>query len=163
MTNQEQLEQLEQLEQQVAQASDIELVVMLLEGINTRLDEGIEAVGSGNHALLATVVEKVRAILGELLATLWGDSEVAIQSRQIYLYMNKLVTDAGNRKVQTPLEEAKQVLKPLLEGWQHLAKHPELAEVPTATKGPSVVAGMTYGKGTLNESVLNSGDRLGKG
>ncbi|MEN1761844.1 flagellar protein FliS [Anoxynatronum sibiricum] len=153
----------EQLEQQVAQASDIDLVVMLLEGINIRLGEGIEAVTSGDHERLTTAVEKVRAILGELLATLWGDSEVAIQSRQIYLYMNKLVTDAANRQANEPLEEAKKVLKPLLDGWQHLAKHPELAEAPTATQGPSVVAGMTYGKGTLNESVMNSGNRLGKG
>ncbi|SMP67307.1 flagellar protein FliS [Anoxynatronum buryatiense] len=153
----------EKLEQQVAQASDAELVVLLLEGINTRLDEGIGAVTSGDHELLETAVAKIRAILGELLATLWGDSEVAIQSRQIYLYMNKLVTDAGNRRANEPLEEAKKVLKPLLDGWQHLVKHPELAEAPTSTQGPSVVAGMTYGKGTLNESVMNSGDRLGKG
>lgn len=152
----------ETLAQKVANASEAELVVMLLEGLLNRFDDGIAAVEAGEPVKLKTSVDKVRAILAELLATLWGDSEVAISTRQIYIYLNKLVTDAGNRSVKEPLEEAKRVLKPLLEAWQQVAKNPQPLDA-ASTKGPSVVAGMTYGKGTLNESILNGGDRLGKG
>ncbi len=153
----------EQLAKKIQEASPAALVVMMLEGVQDRLEEGRMATASGDTEGLETTVEEIRSILGELLATLWGDSEVAIQSRQLYIYVNKLVTDAKNRQAGEPLEEAKKVLQPLLDAWQHLAKHPEMAQAPAATKGPSVVAGMTYGKSALNESILNGGDRLGKG
>lgn len=149
--------------EKVENASAAELVVMMLEGLDGAFDQGIHAIHIRDQALLKVATDKARAILAELLATLWGDSEVAISSRQLYIYMNKLVTDAGNRGVEAPLEEAKKVLKPVLEGWQHLEKNPSLAETPAGQKGPSVVAGMTYGKGTLNENVMDGDDRLGRG
>ena len=151
----------ELLTQKVMNASDSELVVMLLEGMMNRFDDGITAVIYGEPEKLQIAVDKVRAILAELLATLWGNSEVAISTRQIYMYLNKLVTDSGNRGIKEPLEEAKQVLKPLLDAWQQVARNPQ--PMTAYTRGPSIVAGMTYGKGTLNESVLNSDERLGKG
>lgn len=152
----------EQLAKKIEEANASELVVLMLEGMMNRFDDGIAAVENNDETALQTAVDKARAILGELLATLWGDSEVAISTRQIYYYLNKLVTDAGNRQVKEPLEEAKRVLKPLLDGWKQIAKNPQPLEA-APTKGPSVMAGMTYGKGTLNESILNGGDRLGKG
>lgn len=152
----------EQLAKKIEEANASELVVLMLEGMMNRFDDGIQAVENKDEAALKTAVDKARAILAELLATLWGDSEVAISTRQIYYYLNKLVTDAGNRQVSEPLVEAKKVLKPLLDGWQQVARNPQAAET-AYTKGPSVMAGMTYGKGTLNESILNGGDRLGKG
>lgn len=151
----------EKLAEKVAQASETELVVLMLEGVQNRLQDGKAAIAENKPEELNTAVEKIRAILGELLATLWGDSEVAIQSRQIYFFVNKLVTDGANRQAKEPLEEAEKVLQPLLEGWRHIAVHPQTEMAPT--NGPSIVAGMTYGKGTLNENVMNSGNRLGKG
>lgn len=153
----------EKLAEKIENASEAELVVMMLEGLDGEFDRGISAVEAKDEEMLKAAVDKARAILTELLATLWGDSEVAISTRQLYMYINKLVTDTGNRSVKEPLEEAKKVLKPMLEGWQHLAKNPSLAEAPAAQKGPSIVAGMTYGKGTLNESLMDGDDRLGKG
>ena len=152
-----------QLAQRIEEASAAELVVMMLEGLDGEFSRGMAAVETEDEETLKASVDKARAILTELLATLWGDSEMAIASRQLYVYINKLVTDAGNRNAKEPLEEAKKVLKPVLEGWQHLENNPSLAESPAAQKGPSVVVGMTYGKGTLNESVRDGDDRLGKG
>ena len=153
----------ELLAEKIENASAAELVAMMLEGLDGEFDRGMNAVEAKDEESLKAAVDKARAIMTELLATLWGDSEVAVSTRQLYMYINKLVTDAGNRRLKEPLEEAKQVLKPVLEGWQHLADNPSLAEAPAAQKGPSVVAGMTYGKGTLNESVMDGDERLGKG
>ncbi|SFH71206.1 flagellar protein FliS [Tindallia magadiensis] len=153
----------EKLAEKVENASPVQLVVMMLGGLDGELDRGINAVETKEEETLKIAVDKARAILTELLATLWGDSEVAISSRQVYIYLNKLITDAGNRSIKEPLEEAKKVLEPILEGWQHLEKNPSLTEETSNQKGPSIVAGMTYGKGTLNESLMDGDDRLGKG
>lgn len=158
----------EYLANRVATANDAQLVVIIYEGLIGRINTAIEDIDDGNREKLNTSINKIREILAELLTTLKGDSEIASNLRSIYVYINKLVTEAEIKEDKTKLTEAIKVINPIYEAWQELGQKGEVAvasdkdNIPNKSK-PSIVAGMTYGKGQLNDYVIDHGDRWGKG
>lgn len=158
----------EYLANRVANANDAQLVAIIYEGFIDTIKSGIEHIESGNREKLNSSVNKVREILAELLATLQGDSEMANNLRAIYVYLNKLVTEAELKQDKEKLEEAIKVITPLYEAWQELGEKEDVeirgSQVATpSVSRPAIVAGMTYGKGQLNDYVINDEDRWQKG
>jgi len=158
----------EYLANRIANANDAQLVALVYEGLIDTLKSGIEYLECGNKERLNSSVNKVREILAELLATLQGDSEIASNLRSIYIYVNKIVTEAELKEDKGKLEEAIKVINPLYEAWQELGQKEEVKvgisqSAATSTNRPAIVAGMTYGKGQLNDYVINNDDRWQKG
>jgi len=158
----------EYLANRIANANDAGLVALIYEGLIDTLQSGIEYIECGNKEKLNSSINKVREILAELLATLQGDSEISSNLRSLYVYVNKIVTQAELKEDKEKLEEAIKVITPLYEAWQELGEKEELevggAQVAAAsTNRPAIVAGMTYGKGQLNDYVINNDDRWQKG
>jgi flagellar protein FliS len=158
----------EYLANRVANANESQLVALVYEGLIDTIKSAIGYIDEGNKEKLNASVNKVREILAELLATLQGDSEVAINLRSIYVYVNKIVTEAELKGDKGKLEEAIKVINPLYEAWQELGEKDEVATSlssvdATSTNRPAIVAGMTYGKGQLNDYVINNDDRWQKG
>lgn len=159
----------EYLANRIANANDAQLVAIIHEGFMSTVKSGIEHIENGNKEGLNDSINKVREILAQLLATTEGDSEIANNLRSIYVYLNKLVTEAEIKRDKTKLEEAIKVITPIYEAWQELGEK-EVAgtdddsqTASTPAKTPSIVAGMTYGKGQLNDYVINDNDRWKKG
>lgn len=157
----------EYLANRVANANDAQLVAIVYEGLIDTIKSGIGHIDSGNKEKLNVSVNKVREILAELIATLQGDSEIANNLRTMYVYLNKIVTEAELKGDKGKLEEAIKVITPLYEAWQELGEKEEAevssSQVATAINRPTIVAGMTYGKGQLNDYVINNDDRWQKG
>lgn len=159
----------EYLANRVANANDAQLVAIMYEGLISTIKSGIEYIENGNKEKLNSSVNKVREILAELIATLEGDSEIAGNLISVYIYLNKLVTEAELKQDKGKLEEAIKVITPLYEAWQELGEKEESeiddgSEVAaTSTNSPTIVAGMTYSKGQLNDYVINDGDKWEKG
>lgn len=159
----------EYLANRIANANDAQLVEIMHEGLISTAKSGIEHIENGNKTELNSSINKIREILAELLATTEGDSEIADNLKSIYIYLNKLVTEAEIKQDKAKLEEAIKVVTPIYEAWQELGEKeatgtdddPEITPAPTKT--PSIVAGMTYGKGQLNDYVINDDDRWEKG
>ncbi len=158
----------EYLANRIANANEAQLVAILHEGLMSTAKSGIEHIEKGNKTELNSSVNKIREILAELLATTEGDSEIAGNLRSIYVYLNKLATEAEIQQDKAKLEEAIKVVTPIYEAWQELGEK-EVTEnddsqtTSTPAKTPSIVAGMTYGKGELNDYVINDEDRWEKG
>lgn len=158
----------EYLANRVANANDAQLVVLIYEGLMDTIKSAIGDIESESRDKLNISINKIREILAELLATLQGDSEIANNLRSIYVYLNKIVTEAELKCDKDKLEEAIKVITPLYEAWQELGKKDEVSvtspQVGTkSTDRPAIVAGMTYGKGQLNDYVINNDDRWQKG
>jgi len=158
----------EYLANRIANANNAQLVAILHEGLMSTAKSGIEHIENGNKTELNSSINKIREILAELLATTKGDSEIAGNLRSIYVYLNKLATEAEIQQDKAKLEEAIKVITPIYEAWQELGEK-EVTEdedsqtASTPVKTPSIVAGMTYGKGQLNDYVINDEDRWEKG
>ena len=157
----------EYLANRVTNANGAQLVEIIYEGLISTVKSGIEHIENKNKEELNNSINKSREILAQLLATVEGDSEIADNLRSIYIYSNKLITEAEIKQDKTKLEEAIKVITPLYEAWQELGEKGEIEDNPqvdsTPAKGPSIVAGMTYGKDQLNDYVINDEDRWEKG
>ncbi len=158
----------EYLANRILNANDTQLVELLYEGFIATSKSAIDHIENKDIENLTRAANKDREILTELLATLDGNSEIANNLRQLYIYLNKLVTEAEVKRDKSKLEEAIRVATPLYEAWKELGdkEDTELSNIQsanTSVKMPSIVAGMTYGKGQLNDYVINDGDRWEKG
>lgn len=150
----------EYLASRVATANDAQLVAILYEGLIDTIKESIEYVNDNNK--FNTSINKCKDILAEFLATLQGSSDIANNYRSLYLYVNSLVTSANIKKDVSKLKEAIKIITPLCEAWNELGISIAKEEADKTTR-PSIVAGMTYGKGYVNDHVINDANRWEKG
>ncbi len=153
----------EYLANRVANSNDAELVVILYEGLIDTLRDAIDSLEANSLGDLNIFIQKAREILAELLSTLQGDSEVANNLRRIYLYLNQLITGAYNNKDAEQLHLAIKVVTPIYEGWKELGDREGVQAQESPSKGPKIVAGMTYGKGQLTDYVIDDEDKWQKG
>ncbi len=150
----------EYLASRIATANEAQLVAIMYEGLIDTFNECISNIDEKEN--LDTLMDKCRNILSELIATLTGDSEITNNYKSIYLYINNIITEGYIMKDECKFEEAIKVMTPLYEGWNELGEKICMDNIKE-NKGPKVVAGMTYGKGYVNESIMNNQDRWEKG
>ncbi|MDR5659806.1 flagellar export chaperone FliS [Serpentinicella sp. ANB-PHB4] len=154
----------EYLANKITQANDAQLVAILFEAFIDALNDAIAQVKNKDEKQLNKSTQKARSIIAELLATVQGDTEIALNLKSLYVYLNKLVTEAEIEKDVNKFEQAIKIATPQLEAWTELGEKEVTATTETIKpKGPAIVAGMTYGKGQLNDHVMNDGDRWEKG
>ena len=152
----------EYLASRIATANEAQLVAILFEGLIDSLSDGIDGLKNGEREKFNLACNKSRDIIAELLGTLNGDSEIANNYRSLYIYVNTLITKADIARDEKKLQEAIKVLKPLYEGWSELGDKLFKDEVESS-KAPKVVTGMTYGKGYMNDYVVNNDTKWEKG
>ena len=152
----------EYLAGRVASANDAQLVAIVYEGLIDSLNESIDNIKKVYNQRLNESINKCREILAELIATLSGDSEIAMNYRSLYMYVNELVTRAHISRDSKKLEEAVKVVTPLYEGWSELGEK-LFKESLENGKVSQVVSGMTYGNGYLNDQFIGSGNNWEKG
>lgn len=151
----------EYLANRVSQANAAQLVEIIYEGLIDTIGESISYVKKGEEEKFKKSVYKAREILAELLSTVEGQSEIAQNLRSMYIFINKLITEAELQKDTDKLEMAIKIVNPLYEAWSELGAKEALEEVNS--KGPAIVAGVTYGKARLTDYVMNDSDRWEKG
>lgn len=153
----------EYLASRIANANNAELVAILYEGLIDSLEDSIDYLKVGASKKLNTSLQKTREILAELLSTLQGDSEVANNLKSIYFYINQLITEAENKQDVEKLQLAIKVVAPIYEGWRELGEREGGQATAASSEGPRIVAGMTYGKGQLNDYVIHDDKEWQKG
>lgn len=152
----------EYLANRVANANDAQLVAILYEGLIHYLKEGIQSIENKDNDSLRFAVNKCKDIIAEFIATLKGDSEITKNYKSLYLYITKLITDSEIKKDKKFLEDAIKIVTPIYEGWYELGEK-LYKEESQKIKGPAIVAGMTYGRGYVNDHVVNDSNRWAKG
>ena len=147
---------MEYLNSRIASANEAQLVAIMYEGLIKNFKDSITNIENKDDKLLNESINKSRNIIAEFIATLNGDSEIAMNYKGIYMYLNKLITTANISKDIKTLEEAIEIVTPLHEGWTELGEKMfiESIEKGNASK---VVAGMTYGKGYVNDNSSSGG------
>jgi len=151
------------LANRIANANEAELVAILFEGLIDTLEDSIDFLRVGANKKLNSCIQRAREILAELLSTLQGDSEISNNLRSIYFYLNQLITEAENKKDTEKLQLAIKVVTPIYEGWKELGESEGSQAVAASSEAPKIVAGMTYGKGQLNDYVINDEKEWQKG
>ncbi|MFU0827962.1 MAG: Flagellar protein FliS [Lachnoclostridium sp.] len=141
----------------VAQASRSELVVIMYEII---LEDIKSARSNYEEDRLNQYVKDLKhgqRILNELMATLDYRYALSAQLMSLYIFINKsLVTAMMQKKVEL-LKDIEEILMTLKKGFEGICK--EDMSGPVMQNTQQVYAGLTYGKGILNEVNLNANEQ----
>lgn len=145
------------LTRRVSQASEGQLLAItyeiLLDSINslkTYIQENIKD-------KFMPEMKRSQKILQYLMDTLNMDYELSYELMNLYLYMQKLMTRVSINKNVEHLDEIGKILTILLKGWQTAGVSG--VEPSLMQNSQKVYAGLTYGKGALNEYLDSDEER----
>lgn len=137
----------------VTQASRSELIVILYEMALAEIEEAEKDYNAGDIELFVKGLKKSQKYINELIVTLDYNYAVSLDLLSLYLYVNKRIITAIIKKKPDALESAVSVLKKLLVGFEGVSKADKSGPVMRNTH--QIYAGLTYGKGKLNEIDIN--------
>lgn len=143
----------------VSQASKSELIVILYEMTLTEIGEARQAYTSGDLAAFDKNLKKAQKYVSELMASLNYQFNISYDLLSLYLYTNRQIITAIMKRNPLPLDPAESVLLKLHAGFEGVSKTDSSG--PMMRNSQQLYAGLTYGKGKLNETYLdpNNGSR----
>lgn len=141
----------------ITQASRSELIVILYDMILTEIKEARNAYEAEDLAIFDKELKKAQRYVSELMAALNYRYALSYDLLSLYLYVNKRIITAIIQRNPVSLDSAEKVLNKLLIGFEGVSK--EDTSGPIMRNTQQLYAGLTYGKGKLNETYLNSDNR----
>lgn len=143
----------------ITQANATGLTVILYEMLLAYIDEAKEACSAGRPDELKAAVRAARRCLEELMNSINPAYEIAGNLMSLYLYVNRELLQSQIRKDIERLLRAEAVIRPLCEAYRTISVQDDSAPLMQNTQ--TVVAGMTYGRDCLNESMEDQGASRG--
>ena len=150
MTN----EEVQAFSLRVTQANQSELTVITYEIVLKYISDAVNALCEKDMDNYMIYNTKAREFLRELMAALTYTDEVSFNLIKIYAFVHDLLVKAEHDKDKGKLETASRLLNTLLEAFRKVAKSDTSPAVMMNTQ--QVYAGLTYGKGYLNETTLDN-------
>lgn len=141
----------------ISQASRTELVVIMYEIILTDINSARTCYDKGDTVMYEHELKHGQRFLNELMATLDYRYELSYQLMSLYIFINKSLISAMLQNKTDTLAGAETVLITLLEGFKNISRKDLSGPVMQNTQ--QLYAGLTYGKGVLNETYLNPNEQ----
>lgn len=148
-----QKEQRKEYTARVAQANRTELVVIIYELILDSIKEGEMCYNKGDLDAGAEHITKAQAYLQELKGSLDHQYELSGQLFRLYRYVNEQLITTKIRQKPVNLDAACNVIRGLMSSFAEVAKQDTSGPVMQNTQ--QVYAGLTYGRGALDEVLMN--------
>ena len=134
----------------IGNSNPVGLVSITYELIMNHVDDAIKSQNDNNK--FTRHVEHSIALLATLIDALDMKYELSRTLFPLYIYINKLLINAKLAGRTGSLEDVLRILNPLYRGWQELADDESDTE-PAMDKSQKIFAGLTYGRGELNEYI----------
>ncbi|TCL00077.1 flagellar protein FliS [Natranaerovirga hydrolytica] len=141
----------------IAQASSGELVVITHQIILDCINEARYEKEQDNKVAFIKKIKKGQKALRSLTDSLNVEYNISKELMALYIYVNKEFVEAYVKYTVQPLISIEKVINNLLVGWEKACKA-EKSE-PLVDNAQQVYAGLTYGKGTLNETIMDNDNR----
>lgn len=143
----------------ITQANSTGLTVILYEMFLTYTQEAGNYCEQKDADGLKTAIRNARACLEELMASLNPEYEIAGNLMSLYLYVNRVLVRAQLLKEVACIKQAESVMRPLCEAYRTISLQDK--SEPLMQNTQTVVAGMTYGRDSLHESMEDQGASRG--
>lgn len=135
----------------ITQANSTQLVVILYEMLLCYIDEAKKAIAQEDRPGTLEAIRKARGCINELMNSLHMEYEPAPCLMQLYLFcIRRLAAFEYNMDINV-MGEVEKVIVPLHEAYEKIADQNKQA--PMMNNSQSVYAGLTYGRGDLNENL----------
>ena len=141
----------------ISQASRTEMVVIVYEIILSDIEAAQIAHQNGDMVTYNKEIKHAQRFLSELMGTLDYKYKISFDLMSLYIYVNKSLITAVFQKDPEALKAADSVLRKLMVGFQGICK--EDLSGPVMQNTQQLYAGLTYGKGVLNEVYLDPADQ----
>lgn len=141
----------------VTQASKSELIVILYEMILAEIAEAMEAYEKGDLIVFDKELKRAQKYVNELIVPLDYHYVISYDLVSLYLYVNKRIVTAIIKRNPISLNSAESVLKKLLVSFEGVSREDKSGPMMRNTQ--QLYAGLTYGKGTLNETYIDPNNR----
>lgn len=140
---------LQKYTKRISQANKSELIVILYEIILENLDDAYYYYENNDLDNFVLTVKYSQKFLNELIISLDFSYSISYQLVTLYRYCNKMMIKAWISRKVSPLDIVKSIIGKLLVAFKEISRQDNSkAMMENVAK---VYAGLTYGKGTLNE------------
>lgn len=134
----------------IMQASPTELIIILYEMLEVFLNDAISYCKEEKIQEFRISLKSGQGVLNELNHSLDLQYEISLNFMQIYLFINRMIIKASVSKETAGLERCIGMIHKLRNAFEQVKDQDRRGPVMKNTQ--QVYAGLTYGKGTLNES-----------
>ena len=143
----------------ISQANKSEIIVIVFELADLYMEEAVSNLKNGQKDDFTEACHNARRCVTHLMNALEDTYDIANLLMSIYVYINKEISMSAARYDEKRLMKVKELLKSLSEAFVEVSKAD--ASSPIMGNPQTVYAGLTYGKGSLNESLYDEGARRG--
>lgn len=137
----------------IAEAGRTGLLVITYEILLEELLEAIKAEKAGDIAAFCRLIKRAERYLAELMRTLDYRYSPALQLLALYEYVQRILVRCDIRGESCGLEDAIRVIEGLCSAYAKI--EPNDTEGPVMSNTQTVYAGLTYSKGSLNETQID--------
>ena len=131
-----------------------EMIVIMYDILFAYLEDGIQAKEEEDYQAFKQAVKHVEQVLGRLMEDLDFSYEISGSLYAEYRFVNQLLAMAICKNTAQNLRDAQRILKNLYDAFQEAARQDTSGPLMQHTQ--QVVAGMTYQKGSLTETLQGS-------
>ncbi|MBQ8314829.1 MAG: flagellar protein FliS [Lachnospiraceae bacterium] len=137
----------------LTQDSRSELILIMNEIILKDMEYAKEVFAEGDTATFEKELAHAGRFVNELMASLDYSIGLSYHLMSLYIFANKQLTAARVQKQPELLSGVEDIFEKLLAGYQKVSE--EDTSGPVMKNTQQVYAGLTYGRGTLNEMYVN--------
>ena len=152
-------EQKKEFTRKITQANSAQLIVILYDIALVYVNDAIAFMEKGDMANARIQADFAKKSIEEMIHNLHFEYELATVLHQLYLSMKKSLRDGILDNKKELLISVKNNLQKLRDANDSIVSADESAPVMSHTQ--SVVAGLTYGRNSLNENLTDAGSDRG--
>ena len=136
-----------------------QLIVTIYDIALEYIDEARVALDNNDKAEFRKSISRSQKCVESLISALNFDYEMAHPLWHLYFYINKKLSYAIKTTSYDPLKECYEILYKLRGSFDEISKLDN--SKPLMDNTQTILAGMTYGKSSLNEAIQNNGENRG--
>jgi flagellar protein FliS len=150
-------EQTKDYTRRISQANRTELTVIVYDITAQHLTDCVCAFENGDIEGFRHSIKLAQRFLCELMSTLDLKIPLAVSLLRLYEFAQRIIVHCDISGTTKNLDVAKRIITRLRDSFSQIASLD--TDGPVMENTETVYAGLTYGKGTLNETDLNSANR----
>ncbi len=152
-------EQKKEFTRKITQANSAQMIVILYDIALVYVTDAIAFMEKGDMVNAKVQADFAKKSVEEMIHNLHFEYEIAKPLHQIYLSMKKSLRDGILDEKKELLISVQSNLQKLRDAYAQIVSADESAPVMSHTQ--SVVAGLTYGRNSLNENLTDAGSDRG--
>jgi len=135
----------------VSQANRSQLVVVIYEATLASMAEGKSLLEAGQVEEARGELKRARGLIEELMRSLDMKYNISSYLRQLYIFAYRELCQSVALRQPERIDHASHIFEGLLPSFQKIAEGDDSG--PVMKNVQQIYAGLTYGRGTLNESL----------